>query len=187
MRICKILDILKNDKVLTPTNHKLAMGLKTSCKQVKGREYMWSYNTILNILSNKAYIGTTVNFRTYRKSYKNKRLLMAPESEHRIFENTHEAIIDKNSFNVVQKMRKNKIVHNKYDTPDKFLGLIYCAECESKMFLKRHKEEYKNLYVCSAYKVGKCNFNSIKADYVFDYCLKTLKRIVNIIVIALEK
>lgn len=180
-RICKIVNILKEDKVLTPTHYKFNMGINTIRKPIKGREYIWSCNTILNILTNKAYIGTTVNFRTYRKSYKDRTLLKTPESEHRVFENTHEAIIDNDSFNIAQKMRKNKRVLNKYNTPDKFLGLIYCAECKNKMFLKRHKEEYKNFYACSTYKnEGECSFNSIKADYIFNYCLQALKRIINI-------
>lgn len=81
--------------------------------------------------------GHTVNFRTRRKSYKNKKKIIVPKDEWLIFENTHEAIVTQQEFDLVQELRKNKRRPTKHEEVNPFSGMVYCADCGKKMYLCR--------------------------------------------------
>lgn len=112
----------------------------------------WENKTIKNILQNKVYIGTTIQNKRSRISYKNRKLRANPETQWQIVENTHEPIIDKNVFDRVQKME----IVQKYGRNEKkheFLldGLLICYECKHKIGVRGRKNGYYNL-ICNNYR-----------------------------------
>lgn len=130
-------------------------GLPTSLK-IKDDSEIWSQQTVTNILENLVYTGCTVNFRSYKKSYKSKRRIDTPKEDWVIFENTQEAIIDKQTFEAVQKIRQNKRRPTDMGEMSPLSGLVYCADCGKKMYLCRcttmKQAEYFN---CSSYRKKK--------------------------------
>ena len=114
--------------------------------------YRWSASTVVEILKKREYLGHTVNFKT-RKHFKDKKSHYVDESEWTIFENTHEAIIDQETFDNVQRIRRNA---RRY--PDGFgeahplTGLMYCADCGDKMYVHRtYNGKRVPQYTCGQY------------------------------------
>ena len=112
----------------------------------------WENKAIKNILQNKAYIGTTIQNKRSRISYKNRKLRANPETQWQIVENTHEPIIDKNVFDRVQKMG----IVQKYDRNEKknhFLldGLLICYECKHKIGVRARKDGRLDM-ICNNYR-----------------------------------
>ena len=114
--------------------------------------YGWGSSTIVNILKKREYLGHTINFKT-RKHFKDKKSHYVDESEWTIFENTHEAIIDQETFDNVQRVRGNA---RRY--PDGFgeayplTGLMYCADCGGKMYVHRtYNGKRVPQYTCGQY------------------------------------
>ena len=114
--------------------------------------YRWSASTVVEILKKREYLGHTVNFKT-RKHFKDKKSHYVDESEWTIFENTHEAIIDQETFDNVQRIRGNA---RRY--PDGFgeahplTGLMYCADCGGKMYVHRtYNGKRVPQYTCGQY------------------------------------
>lgn len=129
---------------------------------------------MVKILSRMEYIGCTVNFKTYTKSHKlKKRLENSPENQ-KIFYDTQEPIISKEQWELVQELRKNKRRNTKADRQGLFSGLIFCADCGSKLHFATCKrfDETQDHYRCSKYKdnTGTCTAHYIREE--------TLKKIV---------
>ncbi len=93
---------------LNPTAYARAHGRTTPDNRTVGGDYTWQNSTISHILTRMEYLGHTVNFKTYRKSYKNKKQLKNDPSQWQIFENTHEAIVDRETFDIVQRIRDGR-------------------------------------------------------------------------------
>ena len=89
----------------------------------------WSEQTVAQILEDKSYLGHTVTGRTVKPSYKSKSIKRLPVEQHKVFENTHMSIIDDETFELVQKVRKNKRRPAKVGGIEPFSGLVYCADC----------------------------------------------------------
>ena len=129
--------------------------MQTGTKLTKtdlGDKYRWRENTIEKILANEIYLGHTINCRTRVASYKDKRKLPVPQNEQYRYENTHEAIIDKVTWDICQRMRQSKHrTIKKYDTVNKYNGILFCADCGNKMYFQRgHTVDPKNFsFVCS--------------------------------------
>ena len=99
--------------------------------------YGWGSSTICNILEKREYLGHTINFKT-RKHFKDKKSHYVPEDEWTIFENTHEAIIDQQTFDLVQKIRGNvRRYPDGWGEAAPLTGLLYCADCGGKMYVHR--------------------------------------------------
>jgi tnpX site-specific recombinase (fragment) len=114
--------------------------------------YRWCSSTIASILKKQEYLGHTVNFKT-RKHFKDKKSKYVFEDNWLIFENTHEPIIDQENFDNVQRIRGNvKRYPDGWGEYHPLTGLMYCADCGSKMYVHR-TSNYKNIpyYTCSAY------------------------------------
>jgi hypothetical protein len=112
--------------------------------------YDWSAATVAQIIAKPEYIGHTVNFRSYTENYKTKKQIKREPEEWRIFENTHEAIIDKETWELAQELRKTPRRSPATDITDianPFTGLLYCADCGKKMHNHRN--------ICRATKAGK--------------------------------
>ena len=112
----------------------------------------WGSSTIVNILKKREYLGHTINFKT-RKHFKDKKSHYVSEDEWTIFENTHEAIIDQQTFDLVQKIRSNvRRYPNGWGEAAPLTGLLYCADCGGKMYVHRTNNGRRiSQYTCSNY------------------------------------
>lgn len=156
----EIARILYEDKVETPAVYlgKKGIGFWKS-KEDFSNPYNWSGHIVGKILSKPEYIGHTVNFRSHKESYKDKSSVPNPQEEWLIFENTHEAIIDKETWELVQKLRKTPRRKDTLGEANPLTGLVFCADCGAKMYNHRFKGDLENgnypydSYECSAYKL----------------------------------
>ena len=114
--------------------------------------YGWGSSTIVSILKKREYLGHTVNFKT-RKHFKDKKSHYVDESEWTIFENTHEAIIDQQAFDLAQKIRSNvRRYPNGWGEAAPLTGLLYCADCGGKMYVHRtYNGKRVPQYTCGQY------------------------------------
>ena len=135
-RISEIGHKLTEEKVETPILYYMNRGIKTNARS----EYpeIWDLMSIKYILSQTAYAGHTVNFQTAVKSYKTKKQVNLPRNQWVIFRNTQEPIIDEKTFETVQQMRKVKRARTKYNEPNMFSGLLYCADCGNHLTIQRN-------------------------------------------------
>lgn len=150
--------ILYDDKVETPAVYfgKQNKGIWKS-KEEFPNPYNWSGYIVGSILSKPEYMGHTVNFRSHKQSYKDKNPVMNPKEEWLIFEDTHEAIVDKETWELVQKLRKTPRRHDTLGEANPLTGLLFCADCGAKMTNHRSRGGTENnpypsdFYDCSSY------------------------------------
>ena len=152
--IFQIAKILREDKIPTPAVHFIRQGRGGRGKRPNMEEpYEWSSSTVGKILQKPEYMGHTVNFRTYKEHYKDKKRIMKSPDEWLIFVNTHEAIVDKDPWELAQKVRR---VVRRTDTTgvaNPLTGLVYCADCGEKMYNHRgiHKTKKCNMEINPGY------------------------------------
>src|SRR5574344_2015231 len=123
--------------IMNPTAHAKANGITIPDNRGHDDDYIWRGSTIVHMLSRQEYLGHTVNFKTYRKSYKQKKQLKNDPSQWQIFENTHEAIIDRETFDIVQRIRDGRRRVTPMGKMPTLSGMVYCADCGSKMYQVR--------------------------------------------------
>ena len=164
----------------TPIIYKRRVGLPITSQETEFPE-IWATQSVNKILANPTYLGHTVNFRTKKKSYKSKKKIVLPKEEWAIFENTHEAIIDQDTFDTVQRIRQAKRRPTDMGEMSIFSGLVYCADCGQKMYLCRcttmKQKEYFN---CSSYRKKKkatCTSHQITVEAVEHFVLTNLQRV----------
>ena len=148
---------LSADRIEIPVVHlaRFNEGVNRS-KPVKD-PYGWGSSTIVSILKKREYLGHTINFKT-RKHFKDKKSHYVSEDEWTIFENTHEAIIDQQTFDLVQKIRSNvRRYPNGWGEAAPLTGLLYCADCGGKMYVHRTNNGKRiSQYTCSNYTKVPC-------------------------------
>ena len=146
----QIARILKEDKVITPTIHFQQTG-RAARNAPPDNPYNWTGDTIADILERPEYQGHTVNFKTYKQSYKSKKTCYNPEDKWLVFENTHEAIIDADTWQRVQELRKNKRRPTRTGKTNMFSGIARCADCGEKLYYCTSKnfEARQDHFVCS--------------------------------------
>ena len=176
--------ILQEQKVLIPMAYWQSKGLPRGGKKTQPNPYKWCKTTVQKILSQQEYCGDVINFKTYSKSFKNKTRLENPQENWAIFKNVHEAIIDREAFEQVQKLiAKTKRRAPKPSNAQKsiFCDLLYCGDCHKKL---RHHTNTINkdihYFVCSNNKVdyrGSCpGRHYIRADAVEQVVMLELRR-----------
>ena len=151
---------LENDKIFKPDRHRIEIGLKSisSSSNVETLPYFWIRETLSAILSREEYLGHTVNLRTRTKSYKDKRKVDNSKEDWLVFKNTHEAIIDQETFDIVQKMRSHKRSNQRYKNrighENLFAGLVFCGTCGRKHYFCPQEKNGLNHdhYKCSGYR-----------------------------------
>ena len=163
----QIARILKEDKVITPTIHFQQTGRATR-NTPPDNLYDWDNKTVAGILERPEYQGHTVNFKTYKQSYKSKKTCYNPEEKWLVFENTHEAIIDADTWARVQELRKNKRRPTRTGKTNMFSGIVRCADCGEKLYYCTSKnfEARQDHFVCSTSRLkGKevCSTHFIRA------------------------
>ena len=174
---------LKSEKVLIPSAYLAQHGEGVNKNKTFKDMYGWGSSTICNILEKREYLGHTINFKT-RKHFKDKKSHYVPEDEWTIFENTHEPIIDQQTFDLVQKIRGNvRRYPDGWGEAAPLTGLLYCADCGGKMYVHRTNNGKRiSQYTCSQYSkvpVGKlCKTqHRINGDVVLSLVSEMLKAI----------
>lgn len=148
----QIANKLKEEKVLIPSAYLAQHGEGVNKNKTFKDVYGWGSSTICNILEKREYLGHTINFKT-RKHFKDKKSHYVPEDEWTIFENTHEPIIDQQTFDLVQKIRsKVRRYPDGWGEVAPLTGLLYCADCGGKMYVHRTNNGKRiSQYTCSQY------------------------------------
>lgn len=134
------------------------------------------------MLSRPEYLGHTVNFKTYRKSYKNKKQLFHDRSDWQVFENTHEAIIDQETYDIVQRIREGRRRVTPMGEMPVLSGMVFCADCGAKLYQVRHRgwTHDKEYMVCASYrKKGKhiCTSHQIRDVVIEEQILEGIRDI----------
>ena len=177
----QIARILTERGVDTPVVYFHKHGLPTTAKIGDGSE-IWDHKSVAGILENVEYTGCTVNFKSYKKSYKSKKRIKLPQEDWLVFENTQEAIIDRQTFDTVQKIRQCKRRPTPMGEMNALSGMLYCADCGKRMYLCRcttmKQAEYFN---CSSYRKAlkrTCTSHQITVKAVETLLLEDLRRTV---------
>ncbi len=184
--VYQIARILTEEQVLTPTHYWKSKGAGRGGRQRKGQSpCAWGANSIGKILSTQAYVGDVINFQTYKISFKSKKTVHVPKDQQKVFEDVHEPIIDRATFEKVQQKRsrhgRNKPQKNgEYNM---FSGLLHCADCDRKLHLHRYNKTGDEYFSCSNYKgnttKGTCDTtHHIRVDYLSQVILFEITKLV---------
>ena len=150
-----------------------------------GYECKWATNTVVHILENREYTGCLVNFKTEKPSYKVKHSVENPPEKQVIFENHHEPIIDTQTWERVQELRKHKRRPQRSEVVNPFAGMVYCADCGEKMYLSRRKNERpeQEHMRCSTYakEQDKCSVHYIRTCVLNEIVLGELNKLLTMV------
>ena len=164
----------------TPAEHYLAIGVPCSAKQPE-RPGFWQQKTIADLLNKPEYLGHTVNFRYRQKSFKCKKSVANDPSEWMVFENTHEAIVDKETFDIVQRIRDGRRRVTPMGEMPALSGMLFCADCGAKLYQVRHRgwTHEQELFVCATYRKikGGCTSHQIHNVQVEEILLHEIREI----------
>lgn len=154
---------LRAEKVLTPTAYK-AQKLGSL---LPSEPYKWAQKTVAGILEKVEYLGHTENFKTASKNYCSKKRVPNAKENRKLFENTHPAIVDKNTFDTVQEIRRNKRRPTATGKISIFSGKVFCADCGAKLHFQtsHYHKESQECFVCANYRsnTGTCTGHYIRA------------------------
>lgn len=181
----QIARLLKEEHIPVPTAYWLSNGRKPNTA-LPDNPCKWVSDTVAYILERKEYLGHTINFKTYKQSYKSKKKLWNPEEKQMVFENTHEAIITADVWKKVQVLRKNKRRPTRTGKTNLFSGIAYCADCGAKLYYCTSKnfETRQDHFVCStSRKKGKevCATHFIRAVVLEEMVLWHLQYITSFV------
>lgn len=147
--------ILQERQVLVPMAYWQSKGLDRGGKKTQTNPYKWCKTTIAKILAQQEYCGDVINFKTYSKSFKNKARICNPEENWAVFKNRHEPIIDRETFEQVQKLtgKTKRRAPKNSNKKSMFCDLVYCADCGSKLWFHTNtKNDSIQYFSCSNYK-----------------------------------
>ena len=173
----QICNILKQEKVPTPKEYKAIHGL---CNyHISEVKYCWQDRSIYDILFRQEYIGDT-------ESFKDKSKIYFPKEQWKIFKNTHEPIIDEETWNTVQRIRENRQRPTKIGKINIFSGHLFCKDCGSKLYYctSRSYTENKHFYRCSKYKntsSKSCTSHTIREHILKELVLENIKQVLSYI------
>ncbi len=176
-----IANILYRDKVESPAAYLARQGRGPwKSKESIDRPYAWSDFIVGRILSKPEYMGHTVNFRSHKESYKDKQPIFHAPKDWLIFEDTHEAIIDRATWELVHKLRGTPRRIDTLGEANPLTGLVFCADCGAKMYNQRTRgSEAKpypsDAYECSSYKLaGQRKTSACSSHHISTKALRTL-------------
>ena len=179
--VSKIANIITAKHIMNPTAHAKALGIGVSDNRSTADDYKWVNSTISHMLTRQEYIGSTVNFKTYRKSYKQKKQLKNDPDNWQIFEGTHEAIIDSETFAIVQRLREGRRRVTPMGEMPILSGMLFCADCGAKLYQVRHRgwTHDKEHFVCATYRKvkGGCSSHQIRNVVVEELLLDGIRNI----------
>ena len=173
----QIARILEEKQILTTR----ALYAKRKKKPMPERPYHWGNQSIVAILERQEYTGCTCNFKTYSKSYKLKKRIPNEPEDMFYLPDTQEAIVSQAQFDRVQELRKNKRRPVKAERQGLFSGLLFCADCGSKLHFATSKrfEGKQDCYVCCHYKSnrGTCTAHYIREDVLREIVLERIRAV----------
>ena len=177
----QIARILKKEQILTPTMYAYTrFGMNHTCLDT-AHPYNWSDSAIANLLENEIYLGNTVNMKYSTKSYKDKRRVEHSREECLVFKDTHPALITREVWDIVQRVRKNRRRPTKMEEQNKYSGLVFCADCGSNMVLHRARtmSASYNHFTCRTYKKDgeSCTGHYIRECVLDEVVLEDLRRV----------
>lgn len=195
----EIARILSEEQIERPSYYLAKRGLGT-CRSNNNTAtpYVWRGATVSDILSKPEYMGHTVNFRSYKESYKDKRAKKTPKEDWVIFKNTQEAIVSEEMWNKVQGLRKTARRTDTVGEANPFTGLLYCADCGAKMYnhrggagrarnwkgeLNGKRRPDRDEYNCSTYNLSRqsydkqCSQHYIRTEVVRKLVLETIRAV----------
>lgn len=177
----QIANRLRKEKVLTPTAYK---------KQKKGEmlpkePFKWEKGTIARILEHIDYLGHTENFKTRKKNFRSKSRVWNDKADRMLFENTHPAIIDENTFNIVQEVRSHKHRPTKTGKVSLFSGKVFCADCGAKLYFNTTNKSTENQdsFTCSNYRsnTGTCTAHYIRNVTLYKMVFRHIQNVLSYI------
>lgn len=167
---------LKTDQIPTPTEFRQSRQGNTH-----GIPCNWSSATVASILDRQEYAGDTVNFRSFRQSFKQKKRMDRPQEEWKVFPDTHPAIIDRQAFELVQTLRQHRRRPTKSGIVSPFSGLLYCADCGEKLYYTAKTNGKRELayFFCSSYRKNSevCSAHYIREQVIEQLVLEGLQRL----------
>ena len=186
-RMCEIQDWLKENEILTVGELRYRRTGKSQHPRPQlNAWYNWPDKTIYDMLTRKEYLGHTITGKTYKVSYKSKKTKKNPEEKQYFFPNTHEALIDEETFDLAQKRIATRNRPTKVDEIDIFSGLLFCGDCGYKMYLMRGAKtlERKHAYTCGNYRNRArndfvCTTHYIRKSILSEIVLADLQRVLS--------
>lgn len=165
---------LTKREILTPAHYAYQrQGIKNGNLNLD-KPYKWHSENIVRILENEVYLGHTISLVNTTKSYKNKKRVVRPKEEQVKFENTHEPLVEKKIWDIVQKLRESKVKPTPLDEPNILAGMVYCADCGSKMDLFRTRTKGKNYNNFKCRKYNSDGKEACSAHYITEATIKTM-------------
>jgi len=186
-RICEIQNWLRDNEILTvgELRYRRKGGKKFPRPQLNAW-YTWPDKTLYDILTRQEYLGHTITAKTYKVSYKSKKTRKNPEDKRYFFPNTHEALIDEETFALAQKRIATRHRPTKSEEIDLFSGLLFCGDCGYKMYLQKGAgtPERKHAYTCGNYRNRArndflCTTHYIRKSVLKELVLADLQRIMS--------
>ena len=173
---------LEKDDILTPRAYWLTKGIKRPGKGKQQSPTKWNSSTITKILSLQEYCGDILNFKTYSKSYKNKKRIDNDRENWVVFQDVHEAIIERTVYEQVQqkrgKIRKRRTNNGEHNM---FSGLLVCADCGSNLHFHFNQGNPEIKYFnCSNYKGNRGTCTSthyVRVDFLEEVVLGEIRRL----------
>lgn len=183
-RLCSIQKWLADNKVLTVSALRFQRTGQIRYYHAVQMPYLWPDKTIYDILARREYLGHTVTGKTYKVSYKSKKTKKNPEERCYFFPNTHEALIDEETFKLAQKRLATRHRPAKSEEIDLFSGILFCGDCGHKMYLQQGRSvpECKYAYTCGNYrnrqrKAEPCSAHYIRKSVVTELVLADMQRV----------
>lgn len=180
---------LKAEKVMTPSEYWASIERKAA--HFPATPYNWNPAAVSDILARQEYVGDTINFRSTTKSFKNKKKIERPQEEWQIFKDTHPAIIDRETFALVQELRSHRVRPTRTGIVSMFSGLMYCDDCGAKLYYSSSNcyQRDQAYFFCSTYRKesSNCSAHFIREKVVYQMVLAALRRIFKMISIFEEE
>lgn len=181
----QIARMLSEQRVLTPRAYEYRTTGKLVSQSAVKAPYGWDTATVKGILSYKEYLGHTVLGKTRCKSYKDKRDVEIPEEEQFVYENTHEPLVSRETWDLVQRIRAGKRRNCKTGEKDKFAGLLVCGDCGKVMYNHRSKslKKVQESYVCGHYrhKTDACTAHFIRTVVLEEIVMDMLRQVISFV------
>jgi DNA invertase Pin-like site-specific DNA recombinase len=173
----KIANALAADGILIPSAYNTqVLGVKRM--QYRGMETDWRDQTVAQIIRNQVYLGHMVSQKSTTLSFKNQTKVRLPENEHVYILNTHEPLVDQDTFDIAQKVFSIKKRGNRYDFDNIFVGLLKCSDCGSNLALAFPSNDTKHFsYMCNQYrqKYKQCTTHHIRYNDLYQLVLEGIQ------------
>ena len=176
--------ILESENIHSPSYYMAQKGLGNNKNKEFKHPNRWHGTTVSFILARVEYMGHTVNFKTYKNNFKDKRRWETPAGQLVIFENTHEEIIDPGTWETANRVRQNakRRRTDSLGEPHPLTGLLWCADCGGKLYNERGETRTGtpiDAYVCSTYRkhTSDCTMHRTRTDAIKDLVLDTLRTV----------